>query len=386
MKVKGFCRKPRPENPLGNTEYSLKAYFYLLPAALILAVFVFFPIIMTLRMGFYESYVYLTDVGKGFGLASFRYVLKDPAFRSAVRNTLIITFIGVPITIILSLGSALFINSLGKGKGLFQTIYFLPYVTSTIAIGLVFRWLFHSDYGYINHVLSFFGLPPQKWLTDPNLTTISVTIFTIWNGMAFKIVLFLAGLQKIDPQYYQAARMDETPPSRVFFRITMPLLSSTFWMVTIVSVIHAFKTYNEVYSMFRRKRGRPRKQCHYHCLLYLRYVFQPFSGALRISRRYYLFHHYTGADCPAEMGIEKIRSLCIRKETPHDRKTEKSSRLDPFNSRSTGYDVSFYLDVSHLLKDASGSHCHSAYALSCKGCLCKLCGSFHHGAFWTVPF
>lgn len=147
-------------------------------------------------MGFYESYVYLTDVGKGFGLASFRYVLKDPAFRSAVRNTLIITFIGVPITIVLSLGSALFINSLGKGKGLFQTIYFLPYVTSTIAIGLVFRWLFHSDYGYINHVLSFFGLPPQKWLTDPNLTTISVTIFTIWNGMAFKIVLFLAGLQR----------------------------------------------------------------------------------------------------------------------------------------------------------------------------------------------
>ena len=122
MKVKGFCRKPRPENPLGNTEYSLKAYFYLLPAALILAVFVFFPIIMTLRMGFYESYVYLTDVGKGFGLASFRYVLKDPAFRSAVRNTLIITFIGVPITIVLSLGSALFINSLGKGKGLFQTV------------------------------------------------------------------------------------------------------------------------------------------------------------------------------------------------------------------------------------------------------------------------
>lgn len=386
MKVKGFCRKPRPENPLGNTEYSLKAYFYLLPAALILAVFVFFPIIMTLRMGFYESYVYLTDVGKGFGLASFRYVLKDPAFRSAVRNTLIITFIGVPITIILSLGSALFINSLGKGKGLFQTIYFLPYVTSTIAIGLVFRWLFHSDYGYINHVLSFFGLPPQKWLTDPNLTTISVTIFTIWNGMAFKIVLFLAGLQKIDPQYYQAARMDETPPSRVFFRITMPLLSSTFWMVTIVSVIHAFKTYNEVYSMFGGNGAGPGNSAITIVYYDLRYVFQPFSGALRISRRYYLFHHYTGADCPAEMGIEKIRSLCIRKETPHDRKTEKSSRLDPFNSRSTGYDVSFYLDVSHLLKDASGSHCHSAYALSCKGCLCKLCGSFHHGAFWTVPF
>ena len=242
--------RQRVENPLGNTRFSAKAYLYLLPAFAVLGVFVFYPIIKTLRMGFYESYVYLTDTGKGLGLASFAYVLKDPAFRLALRNTLIIVAVGVPITIVLALGSALFINSLRKGRGLFQTIYFLPYVTSTIAIGLVFRWLFHSDYGYINYFLSFLGVAPQKWLTAPNLTIVSVTIFTIWNGLAFKIVLFLAGLQKIDPQYYQAARIDGTPPHRVFFRITMPLLSSTFWMVVIISVIHAFKTYNEVYSLF----------------------------------------------------------------------------------------------------------------------------------------
>lgn len=238
------------ENPLGNTRFSAKAYLYLLPAFAVLGVFVFYPIVKTLRMGFYESYVYLTDTGKGLGLASFAYVLKDPAFRLALRNTLIIVAVGVPITIVLALGSALFINSLRKGRGVFQTIYFLPYVTSTIAIGLVFRWLFHSDYGYINYFLSFLGVAPQKWLTAPNLTIVSVTIFTVWNGLAFKIVLFLAGLQKIDPQYYQAARIDGTPPHRVFFRITMPLLSSTFWMVVIISVIHAFKTYNEVYSLF----------------------------------------------------------------------------------------------------------------------------------------
>lgn len=242
--------RQRVENPLGNTRFSAKAYLYLLPAFAVLGVFVFYPIIKTLRMGFYESYVYLTDTGKGLGLASFAYVLKDPAFRLALRNTLIIVAVGVPITIVLALGSALFINSLRKGRGVFQTIYFLPYVTSTIAIGLVFRWLFHSDYGYINYFLSFLGVAPQKWLTAPNLTIVSVTIFTIWNGLAFKIVLFLAGLQKIDPQYYQAARIDGTPPHRVFFRITMPLLSSTFWMVVIISVIHAFKTYNEVYSLF----------------------------------------------------------------------------------------------------------------------------------------
>ena len=242
--------RQRVENPLGNTRFSAKAYLYLLPAFAILGVFVFYPIVKTLRMGFYESYVYLTDTGKGLGLASFAYVLKDPAFRLALRNTLIIVAVGVPITIVLALGSALFINSLRKGRGVFQTIYFLPYVTSTIAIGLVFRWLFHSDYGYINYFLSFLGVAPQKWLTAPNLTIVSVTIFTVWNGLAFKIVLFLAGLQKIDPQYYQAARIDGTPPHRVFFRITMPLLSSTFWMVVIISVIHAFKTYNEVYSLF----------------------------------------------------------------------------------------------------------------------------------------
>ena len=242
--------RQRVENPLGNTRFSAKAYLYLLPAFAVLGVFVFYPIVKTLRMGFYESYVYLTDTGKGLGFASFAYVQKDPAFRLALRNTLIIVAVGVPITIVLALGSALFINSLRKGRGVFQTIYFLPYVTSTIAIGLVFRWLFHSDYGYINYFLSFLGVAPQKWLTAPNLTIVSVTIFTVWNGLAFKIVLFLAGLQKIDPQYYQAARIDGTPPHRVFFRITMPLLSSTFWMVVIISVIHAFKTYNEVYSLF----------------------------------------------------------------------------------------------------------------------------------------
>ena len=247
----------RAENPLGNTRRSAKAYLYLLPAFAVLAVFVVYPILMTLRMGFYQSYVYLTDTGTGFGLNSFRYVLQDPAFGLAVRNTMFIVLVGVPITIVLSLGAALLINSLLRTKGLFQTLYFLPYVTSTLAIGLVFRWLFHSEYGYINFFLEFLGREPQKWLSDPNLTIVAVTIFTIWNGMAFKIVLFLAGLQKIDQQYYKAARIDGTPAHRIFFRITMPLLSPTFWMVTIVSVIHAFKTYNEVYAMFSRESAGP---------------------------------------------------------------------------------------------------------------------------------
>ena len=250
MKGRALKKSASGSSTLGNTSRSAKAYLYLLPAFLVLTVFVLYPIVMTLRMGFYESYVYLTDTGSGFGLASFRYVLQDPSFHLAVRNTLIIVLVGVPITIVLALGCALLINSCKRLRGFFQTVYFLPYVTSTIAIGLVFRWLFHSDYGYINHFLGFLGMEPQKWLTDPDLTVAAVTIFSIWSGLAFKIVLFLAGLQKIDPQYYKAARIDGASPVRCFFQITLPMLSSTFWMVTIVSVIHAFKTYNEVYAMF----------------------------------------------------------------------------------------------------------------------------------------
>lgn len=234
-----------------------KAWLYLCPSLLILCVFVLYPMVKVLRMGFYRKYVYLTDVGTGFGLDSFLYVLQDPVFHLALKNTCVIVFIGVPITVALALGIAVLINSLMKAKGFFQNIYFLPYVTSTIAVGLVFRWLFHSSYGYINYFLGFFGMEPKAWLTDPNLVTISVTIFTIWSGLAYKIILFLAGLQKIDKQYYQAARADGTSRRRIFFRITLPMMSPTLWMVVMISIIHAFKTYTEIFAMFEGSNAGP---------------------------------------------------------------------------------------------------------------------------------
>lgn len=236
---------------------SAQAYLYLLPAFLVLAVFLLYPVVMLLRMGFYEKYVFVTDQGSGFGLSSFRYVLADPAFRLAVKNTCTIVFVGVPITVIIAMVLAVLINSLTRSKGVFQCIYFLPYVTSIYAIGIVFKWLFHSDYGYINQFLNLLGLDSQKWLTDPNLVTITVTIFTIWSGMAFKVILFLAGLQKIDKQYYQAARVDGASRLRTFTRVTMPLLSPTIWMVSMMAVLYAFKTYNEIVALFGKDAAGP---------------------------------------------------------------------------------------------------------------------------------
>lgn len=229
---------------------SMWAYAYILPAMALLILFTVYPLIMVLRTAFYEKYVYITNTGSGFGLASFVWVLKDSTFWMACKNTAILLLIALPITLILALGAALLINSIQRFQGLFQTIYFLPYVTSTIAIGMAFLWLFHSDYGYINYFLELFGISPQKWLTDPTMMIVTLSIFSVWNGLAFKILLFLAGLQKIDKQVYQAARMDASPPLKTLFRITLPLLSPTIWMVILVSVIYVARTFNEVYSMF----------------------------------------------------------------------------------------------------------------------------------------
>ena len=226
------------------------AYLYLLPAFIVLVVFLVYPLVKVLRTGFFETYNYMLDRGAGFGLRSFQYVLNDPNFHLALKNTFIIVCIGVPITIALSLAIAIGINSLIRAKGLFQVLYFLPYVTSTFAIGVVFRWMFYSDYGLINVILGWFGKGGHRWLADPDLVMIPVTVLTIWAGLAFKIVLFLAGLQKIDPQLYSAAKLDNTSSWRCFTRINMPLLSPTIWMVTIISVIHGFKTYTEVYGLF----------------------------------------------------------------------------------------------------------------------------------------
>lgn len=226
------------------------AYAYILPAMALLLLFTLYPLVMVLRTAFYQKYIYITNTGTGFGLSSFQWVLKDPTFWMACKNTLILLLIALPITLVIALGAALLINSIKKLQGFFQTIYFLPYVTSTIAIGMAFLWLFHSDYGYINYFLEFLGIPPQKWLTNPDLMIVTLSIFSIWNGLAFKILLFLAGLQKINKQVYQAARIDGASPAKTLFRITLPLLSPTTWMVTLVSVIYVARTFNEVYAMF----------------------------------------------------------------------------------------------------------------------------------------
>ena len=229
---------------------SNKAFLFLIPPLAVFLAFVFYQLIMVLRTAFYEKYVYIVSKGYGFGLDSFRHVLNDSVFWIAVKNTGILMLVALPATVILSLIIALMINSIKKLQGLFQTLYFLPYVTSTIAVGTAFYCLFHTDVGYLNWFLGLFGIDKIGWLTDPSKVIWALTIFCIWNGLAFKVILFLAGLQKINPQVYKAAKVDGASPMKTLFRITLPLLSPTIWMVVIVSVIYVARTYNEVYVLF----------------------------------------------------------------------------------------------------------------------------------------
>lgn len=256
MKLPTLKRSKSPRSRLVETanggllNRSPMGYVYLLLPTIVLAIFLIYPTVMAFRMAFYEKYVYITSTGTGFGLSAFETVLHDRTFWTAVKNTAIIMCVALPITVLLALVIALLINSIEKFQGFFQSLYFLPYVTATIAIGSAFRYLFHSEYGYITWFLNLLGIQTKAWMSDPDMVIWTLCFFCIWNGLAYKIILFLAGLQKIDKEVYKAAKIDGAGTMRTTMKITLPLLTPTTWMVSITSMIYAAKTYSEVYSLF----------------------------------------------------------------------------------------------------------------------------------------
>ena len=224
----------------------------------LLAVFTFWPIINALRMAFMNGYTMYPGTYYGIGFENFITILSSTgtdSFWAALLNTLYIVIITVPLTIIIGLAIAVGLNSIKKFQKLFQTIFFLPYVTNTIALGLVFSALF-SKYGIIN---SIFGVE-ISW-TSAGASKASalfvLALYSIWNGLAFKIIVFLSGIQGIDKQYYQAAQIDAASKWQVFRRITIPLLSPMILYITITSFIGAFKCYSSVISIFGTGRYGP---------------------------------------------------------------------------------------------------------------------------------
>jgi multiple sugar transport system permease protein len=253
-----------------NLPTGLKAWMYLAPALILLAIFTFYPILNAFRLVIYQGYQLIRDTDgrlvesiTGYTLfGNFIRVLSADNFllpsshtnSSVLLNTLAIVFISVPISIISSLFVAATLNSIKPFRGFFQTIYFLPYITNTLAIGLVFAYMFKSgESGIVNQFFMIFGIDPVSWIERGATYWRAMAVliaFGVWDGMAFKIMVFMSGMQGIDQQYYQAAAIDATPKRRIFTRITVPMISPMIFYIVVTSIIGAFKTYSSVVAIF----------------------------------------------------------------------------------------------------------------------------------------
>lgn len=245
-----------------ETKNNLKAWFYLAPLLVLMSIFIFYPLINAFIISVYENYQPLANNGlgqaTGYTLMNFVFILKNQMFWQALTNTFVIAFVSVPISIFLSLLISVALKAIPKLTGFFQTIFFLPYVTNAIAIGMAFAFMFHQNYGLFNYILSWFGIDAINWIggTSSWFSQMSaLLIFTIWSGLAFKILVFTSGLQNIDKQYYDAAKIDSASKWTVFKRITVPLLSPLILYISITSMIGALKAYNSVIGLFGEKLG-----------------------------------------------------------------------------------------------------------------------------------
>ena len=234
-------------SPLKRREW-LAAAVFLAPNMIGLTVFIVIPVIA----GFFISFTEwdMLSAPEFIGLANYVELLTDDRlFWITLRNTVVYSLFVIPGSIVISLLLALALNTRIRGVGLYRTIYFLPYVSSTIAISLVWKWIMHPDFGILNGFLGLFGAPKLGWLQDRNMALLSVAIVAIWHSAGYNMTIFLAGLKGIPRTYYEAAQIDGATYWQRFWRITFPLLTPTLFFVLVISLIGSFQVFNLVYIM-----------------------------------------------------------------------------------------------------------------------------------------
>ena len=233
---------------------NLKGWLYLLPAMLVLGFIMVYPLIDVFIYSFEEGYNSASQTYYGVGLYNYSYVLHDPYFLQAVKNTFILVMITVPLSTGIALLISVGLSSIKKLKELFQTVYFLPYVTNTLAVGLVFMILFkktpYTD-GLANLIISWFGAGPIDFIGGPYWAKMFVLCFyTIWVVMPFKVLILTSALASVKEDYYNAAKVDGTSKLRIFTRITLPMISPTMFYLIITGFIGAFKAYSDAVALF----------------------------------------------------------------------------------------------------------------------------------------
>ncbi len=260
-----------------QAQVARRAFLYLLPALIILIGFRVLPILLSVRMSLYDWG--MAGPRQFVGLNNYIAVLRDPLFWKSLANTGWYVLFEVPISLFLSLFIALLLNQKIRGLGVYRTIYYLPVVTSIVAVSVVWRWLLHPERGVFNYLLSLIGITGIRWLQDPrglfqlllgatgenlpyllrgpSIAMCSLVLMGIWKSLGYNIVIFLAGLQNISLTYYEAARIDGASRWKTFWKITWPLLSPTTYYVLIMSSIAAFETFAQVWIMTGPPAGGP---------------------------------------------------------------------------------------------------------------------------------
>ena len=233
---------------------NLKAWLYLLPAMAFLGVFMVYPLIDVFIYSFEEGYNSASQTYFGVGAYNYSYVLHDPYFLQALKNTFILVIITVPVSTGLALLISVGLSSIEKLRNLYQTVYFLPYVTNTLAVGLVFMILFkqtpYTD-GLANLIIGWFGAGPIDFIGGPYWAKMLVLcLYTIWVVLPFKILILTSALASVNRDYYNAARVDGTSRWRIFSKITLPMISPTLFYLVITGFIGAFKAYSDAVALF----------------------------------------------------------------------------------------------------------------------------------------
>ena len=236
---------------------NLKGWLYILPAALFLGAFLVYPLIDVFIYSLEEGFNSASQTFYGTGFYNYRYVLRDPYFLMALKNTFILVFITVPVSTLLALFISIALCSVQKLRKLFQTIYFLPYVTNTLAVGLVFMILFQTtEYtdGLVNIVLGAFGMEPVDFINGPYWAKMLVLcVYTVWMVLPFKILVLTSAIASVKQDYYNAAMIDGASKKRQFLRITVPMISPMLFYLVITGFIGAFKAYSDAVALFGTK-------------------------------------------------------------------------------------------------------------------------------------
>lgn len=239
-----------PPRLLSRQRGELTPYLFILPSFVLLTAFVFVPLGQAIWLSL-QKWAMVGPAPRFVGLQNYWLLLADPRFVASVRNTIYYTAGSVPTGIVLALGLALLLNQPLYGRGLLRSAYFFPTVTSTVAVSLVWLYMFDVHLGVVNYVLQQIGLPSQKWLHDPVMAMPAIILYGIWHGVGYNMMIFLAGLQSIPATLYEAAQVDGSDRWACFRYITLPLLKPVTLFVLITAVIGSFKVFDAVYVMTR---------------------------------------------------------------------------------------------------------------------------------------